>query len=126
MRYLMIALAILLLQLTMNPSYATDLHRVKVLGSGNDVELDSRSIPPEMQPGYLAMKMHCVSCHGQERMITTLRTGISPVTREPYGEVDFRDKIIKIMRKPGADLDRDHAKALTDFFLFLLHKSRLS
>jgi hypothetical protein len=102
------------------------LHQIKILGSGTEVELDPQSIPVEMQQGYLAMKLHCLSCHGQERMITTLRTGISPVTKHAYGEVEFHDKIIKVMRSSRADLDRSHAKTLTDFFHFLIKKAHLS
>ncbi len=99
---------------------------VKVVGSGNDVEFDPRTIPAEMQPGYLTMKVYCIGCHGQERMITTLKTGISPVTKHTYGEVEFRDKIIKIMRSPKSNLDASHAKTLTEFFHFLINKAHLS
>jgi hypothetical protein len=99
---------------------------VRINGSGNDVELDPRTIPAEMQQGYLAMKTFCISCHGQERMITTLRTGISPVTQHPYGEAEFADKIIKIMRSPKSPLDRNNAKVLTEFFHYLINKTRLS
>lgn len=99
---------------------------VKILSSGNDVEFDPRTIPAELQQGYLTMKAYCVSCHGQERMITTLRTGISPVTKYPYGETEFRDKIIKIMRSPKSQLDANHAKTLTEFFHYLLTKASIS
>jgi hypothetical protein len=99
---------------------------VKVVGNGNDVEFDPRTIPADMQKGYLAMQMFCESCHGQERMISTLRTGISPVTKHPYGEAEFNDKIIKIMRSPKSTLDRNNAKTLTEFFHFLITKARLS
>lgn len=99
---------------------------VKILGSGNDLEFDPRTIPAELQQGYLTMKMYCVHCHGQERMITTLRTGISPVTKHPYGEAEFRDKIIKIMRSPKSQLDANHAKTLTEFFHYLLTKATVS
>jgi hypothetical protein len=110
-----------------SPVVAADkLHLVKVTGSGNDVVMDPRSLPQEMQKGYLAMQMFCESCHGQERMITTLRTGISPVTKLPYGEAEFDDKIIKIMRSPKSPLDRNNAKILTEFFHFLITKARLS
>ena len=99
---------------------------VKVIGSGNDVEFDSRTIPADMQKGYLAMKMFCLECHGQERMITTLKTGVSPVTKLPYKEAEFKDKIVKIMRSPKSNLDAGNAKILTDFFHYLIRNGIVS
>jgi hypothetical protein len=115
------------LSLLVGSSHAAEkLHQIKIIGSGNHVEFDSLTIPPEMQSGYLSMKIYCLGCHGQERMITTLRTGVSPVTKQPYGEVEFHDKIIKIMRGSHADLDRDHAKTLAEFFHFLSKKAHIN
>ena len=123
-----LAFALILSQLLTGSVLAAESgqHQVRILGAGNEVELDPATIPPEMQPGYQSMKMHCLGCHGQERMITTLRTGISPVTKLPYKEVEFRDKTIKIMRGSHASLDREHAKVLIDFFTFLVKKANFN
>jgi hypothetical protein len=103
------------------------LHQIRTLGSGNDVEFDPQSIPVEMQTAYLVTKVQCTgACHSQERLITTLRTGTSPVTKQPYGQAEFRDKIIKIMRSPKSTLTRDTAKIVTDFFDFLTTKATLN
>lgn len=122
MRSIIVLLSVLLMSVNL---FAADRYEIRVLGAGNEVELDPSSIPAELRSGYLVMKKYCMSCHGEERIISTLRAGISPVTKQPYGDAEFRDKIIKIMRSSRADLDRSHAKELIDFFTIILHRARL-
>jgi hypothetical protein len=58
-------------------------------------------------------------------MVSTVKNGVSPVTKHPYGEAEFREKIIKIMRSPKSNLDAHNAKVLTDFFTYLLTKAKI-
>lgn len=106
-----------------SPAGATTV--VRVLGAGDDIRLDPRSIPVEIQTGYRALTQFCLECHGEERIITTLRTGKSPVTRQPYGEREFREKIVKVLRSSKTDLNRDAAKELLHFFTYLINRTRI-
>lgn len=108
------------------PAWGAERVTFKVVGSSDNQAFDPRSIPAEIQPGYLALKVYCIECHAEERIITTLKTGKSPVTRQPYGEKDFRDKVVKILRGSKTELDRSSAKDLVNFFTFIINNGRIS
>ena len=92
---------------------------LKLLKRGNSVEIDPATFPKEMQEGYRLMTVHCTECHEQDRIIEVLHTGKSR-RGTPYGEQNFHEKIIHVMRMGGVAMSRDDAKKLSDFFTFLV------
>jgi len=113
------------LVLLLSVTSAVAVHPIRVVGSGDDIHLDPRSIPSEIQSGYQVYTRSCLGCHGEERIITTLKSGKSPITGQQYGEREFREKIIRILRGSKTDLDRDDARELLFFFSYLITRARI-
>lgn len=98
---------------------------LRVTVSEGEMTFDPRTIPSEIQPHYMLFKKFCLDCHGEGRVILTLRTRRSPVTGERYGEEEFRQKIVRILRGSKNDLDREAAKELITFFSYLINRATI-
>lgn len=115
---------LLVLVILVAPPSAFSKDLVRIIDSGGELRFDPTSIPENLRAGYRAYRTYCLECHGEERIIVTLRTGRSTVTGETYGEQEFRQKIVKVLRG-GTDLDRESAREIYRFFSHLIRRAKL-
>jgi hypothetical protein len=98
---------------------------LKIIKKGEVQEIDPSAFPKEMRDAYKVLTEHCLECHGQDRIIEVLRTGKSR-TGTVYGEKNFHEKVLHMMRQGGVGMSRDDARMLTEFFTFLTAKVKIN
>ena len=94
---------------------------LKVINKADSVQIDPAAFPPEIKANFVIMNKHCNDCHGQDRIVEALRTGLSR-TGVPYGEKNFHEKVMRMSRRQGVSISREEALKLTELFTFLVNK----
>jgi hypothetical protein len=94
-----------------------------VLGKGDTMRLDPSSFPPQMKANYEILKVKCVKCHTLERTIVAIKTGIAPITGQPFDRGATKAYGIKMLRKPDSNMSKAEVKAAVDLLNFLLVES---
>jgi hypothetical protein len=113
MRTLFLCCALLII--TTLPSAAA----LKVIGKGNQMQIDVSSYPSKMKERYLIMKVKCVQCHTMERTIVALQTGVAPISGQLFDKSAAKAYGIKMMRKPDARMTREDVKEIVELLYFL-------
>ncbi len=94
--------------------------QLTVIGSGGNMAIDTSGFPPGMQAAYNLMTHKCTRCHTLERIIESVRTGITPITRMAFNKQTSESVVVRMYLKPDANLSRREAKTVLDFLNFLL------
>lgn len=71
-------------------------------GSGSGREINTGSFPPEMKAGYEVMRSKCTRCHSLERLVVSLKTGIAPVSNQPFSLEHMQTDINGMIRKSNS------------------------
>lgn len=93
---------------------------LKVVGTGNNMQLDTANFPPAMKTNYEIMRMKCVKCHTLERTIIALQTGVAPISGQPFDKSATRGYGIKMLRKPDSNMNKQEVRAVVDLMNYLL------
>jgi len=110
---------IMLLSLFGNSAHAG----LKVIGKGDQMQLDPAAFPNNMKERYLVMKLKCAKCHTLERTVVALQTGIAPISGQPFDRDATRAYGIKMMRKSGSNMNKQEIKEIIELLNFLLDES---
>ncbi len=104
-------------------SVATSQAGLKVVGTGQNLQVDVSRFPPQMQAAYQLMQLKCVKCHSLERAVIAVRTGVAPITGTEFDKKAARSYGIKMMRKPDANISTKEAHTIVDLLCYMLDES---
>ncbi len=93
---------------------------LRVIGSGDSMRLDPSPFPPNMRANYDVMKVRCIKCHTLERTIVAIRTGIAPISGQPFDRTATKAYGIKMLRKPDSNMNKQEVKATVDLMNWML------
>jgi hypothetical protein len=106
----------LLLVFVTTPSFAG----LKVVGSGDSMQLDASAFPSSMKANYEILRVRCVKCHTLERTIVAIKTGVAPITGQPFDKGAVKAYGIKMLRKPDSNMNKAEVKVCVDLMNYLL------
>ena len=108
--------AALLLVFVTTPSFAG----LKVVGSGDSMHLDPSVLPSAIKANYEIMRVKCVKCHTLERTIVAIKTGVAPISGQPFDKGAVKAYGIKMLRKPDSNMSKAEVKVCVDLMNYLL------
>jgi len=109
-------LSALLLVLVTTPSFAG----LKVVGSGDSMQLDPSGFPSTIKANYEVLRVKCVKCHTLERTIVAIKTGVAPISGQPFDRGAVKAYGIKMLRKPDSNMSKAEVKVCVDLMNYLL------
>lgn len=92
---------------------------LKSIGTGAEMQVDTSSFPPEMKSIYPLFAKKCIKCHGLDRTIVTLQTGLTPSGAE-FDNAAVDAYGAKMLRKPDADMTKPEVRIIVDLVKFML------
>jgi len=102
------------------PLAAADL---KTVGSGDAMNFDPSGFREEMKSKFEIMRSKCVKCHTMERTIVAIKTGVAPISGQPFDRGATKAYGIKMLRKPDSDMNKDQVKAVVELMNYLLDEA---
>ncbi len=103
--------------LAASPLAAADL---KTVGSADTMNFDPSGFREDMKPKFEIMKVKCIKCHTMERTIVAIKTGVAPVSGQPFDKSATKAYGIKMLRKPDSDMNKEQVKAVLELMNYLL------
>jgi len=100
-----------------SPLAAIDL---KTVGSGEALTFDPSGFRDDMKPKFEIMKVKCIKCHTMERTVIAVKTGVAPVSSQPFDRGATKAYGIKMLRKPDSDMNKEQVKAVVELMNYLL------
>ena len=76
-----------------------------------------------MKPKFEVMKAKCVKCHTMERTIVAIKTGVAPISGQPFDRGATKAYGIKMLRKPDSDMNKEQVKAVVELMNYLLDEA---
>lgn len=119
MKKLLPVFVIVLLTFTTFSAFA----KLKVLGKGEQMQIDINPYPNKMKQGYLLMKVKCAKCHTLERTIIAIQTGVAPISGQIFDKSATRAYGIKMLRKPDSNMSKQEVKDVIEVINFLIDES---
>ncbi len=108
MRYiLMLAIALFLC----GTSHNSDA-RIKVTGSGDNLNFDGAVVPSHLKPAWDTMNQKCARCHSMEMLVKAVLTGVCPETRQPFDKQAVKAYGIKMIRKKDSDISKKEMREI--------------
>lgn len=98
------------------PSYA----QLKVIGTGDNMSVDTSVFPPKMQAAYDLMTKKCGKCHTMERVIVSVQTGLCPFSKTSFTKDTAKSIVTRMLLKPESDMTRKDAKTILELLNFML------
>jgi hypothetical protein len=96
---------------------------IKTEGTGDAMTFDPSGFRDDMKPKFEIMKVKCVKCHTMERTIIAVRTGIAPISGQPFDRNATKAYGVKMMRKPDSDMNKEQVKAVVELLNYLLDEA---
>lgn len=106
--------------LAASPLVAADLRTV---GSGDAMNFDPSGFRDEMKPKFEIMRVKCIKCHTMERTIVAIKTGVAPISGQPFDRGATKAYGIKMLRKPDSDMSKEQVKAVVELMNYLLDET---
>jgi hypothetical protein len=94
----------------------------KVTGTGATMGVDISSYPPAMQETYPLFVKKCIKCHGLDRTIVTIQTGMTP-SGSVFDNAAVDAYGAKMLRKPDADMTKPEVKKIVELMKFMLEEA---
>ena len=92
---------------------------LRIAGKGEKMEIMPTSVPASMKEGYGIMVNACLGCHGQERLLQPILDCRDEKHVDEYCVRDLKLMVMRNLRRPGVDLNRNESKKLIEFMLQL-------
>ena len=103
---------------------ATTSHAaLKIIGKGDNMRLDPSGFPPNMKASYQIMELRCVKCHTLERTVVAIKTGIAPITGQPFDKTATKAYGVKMLRKPDSNMSKQEVKSVVELMNWLLDQA---
>ena len=95
---------------------------LKTTGSGADMQVDISGFPPNMKSAYGLFKVKCAKCHGLDRTITTLQSGMAP-SGSVFDNASIDAYGAKMLRKPDAEMSKQDVKTVNELMRYMLDEA---
>jgi hypothetical protein len=96
---------------------------IKTIGSGDAMNFDASGFPPDMKAKFEIMKVKCIKCHTMERTIVAIKTGVAPISGQPFDRGATKAYGIKMLRKPDSDMSKEQVKAVVELMNYLVDEA---
>jgi hypothetical protein len=96
---------------------------IKTVGSGDAMNFDPSVFRDDMKPKFEIMRVKCVKCHTMERTIVAIKTGVAPISGQPFDRGATKAYGVKMLRKPDSDMTKDQVKAVVELMNYLLDEA---
>jgi hypothetical protein len=106
--------------LSIRPAAAADL---KTVGSGDAMNFDASALRDDMKPKFEIMRVKCIKCHTMERTIVAIKTGVAPISGQPFDRGATKAYGIKMLRKPDSDMSKEQVKAVVELMNYLVDEA---
>jgi len=106
--------------LAAGPLAAADL---KTVGSGDAMNFDPSGFTVENRQKFEVMKVKCIKCHTMERTIVAIKTGVAPISGQPFDRGATKAYGVKMLRKPDSDMNKEQVKAVVELMNYLLDET---
>jgi hypothetical protein len=106
--------------LAAGPLAAGDL---KTVGSGDAMNFDPSGFREDMKPKFAVLTAKCFKCHTMERTIVAIKTGVAPISGQPFDRGATKAYGIKMLRKPDSDMNKEQVKAVVELMNYLLDET---
>ena len=103
-----------------SPLAAADL---KTVGSGETINFDPSGFRDDMRPKFAVMTAKCFKCHTMERTIVAIKTGVAPISGQPFDKSATKAYGIKMLRKPDSDMTKEQVKVVVELMNYLLDEA---
>lgn len=103
-----------------SPLAAVDL---KTVGSGDAMNFDPSGFRDDMRPKFQVLTAKCFKCHTMERTIVAIKTGVAPISGQPFDRGATKAYGIKMLRKPDSDMNKEQVKAVVELMNYLLDEA---
>lgn len=119
MKRIILSLAICALLTSMAPLAHAEL---KSIGTGAAMQADISTFPPNLKAIYPNFAKKCSKCHGLDRTIVTLQTGMSP-SGSAFDNAAVDAYGAKMLRKPDADMTKPEVKSFVELMKYMLDEA---
>ena len=82
--------------------------------------IDPAALPIVMKEPYDTLTMKCVKCHGMDRILKAIDTGVSPISGAPFDKERITEHLISLVRKNDANITKDDAKEVLKIVGYLI------
>ena len=96
---------------------------IKVLGSGENMRLDTAGFPSSMKQGHDIIRSKCTKCHSAERIIVAIQNGVTPISGQAFDRNAAKSLGVKMMRKSGGEISKEDLKPTMDLITWLLKEA---
>jgi hypothetical protein len=96
---------------------------LKTVGSGDAMNFDPSGFAPEWGPKFAVLKAKCVKCHTMERTIVAIKTGVAPISGQPFDRGATKAYGVKMLRKPDSDMNKEQVKAVVELMNHLIDEA---
>lgn len=96
---------------------------LRTVGSGDAMNFDPSGFPEVMKAKFEVMRVKCVKCHTMERTIVAIKTGVAPISGQPFDKGATKAYGVKMLRKPDSDMSKEQVKAVVELMNYLLDET---
>jgi len=99
---------------------------LKFSGSGSDRQINTGSFPPQMKANYELMSSKCTKCHSLERLVISLKTGIAPISNQPFNLEHMQTDINSMVRRSNArkfPISKEESQSIFAVLKYMLEES---
>lgn len=99
---------------------------LKFTGSGSDRQINTESFPPQMKANYELMSYNCTKCHSLERLVVSYKTGIAPISNQPFELKHLQRDINSMVRKSNSrkfPLSQEESQSIFAVLKYMLDES---
>lgn len=103
--------------------FAVSSHaELKLIGTGATMKADITAFPQNIKDSYPLFEKKCIKCHGLDRTLLTLQSGIAP-----SGAVFDNSSVdaygAKMLRKPDSDMTKQDVRIVLGVVRFMLEEA---
>lgn len=95
---------------------------LKLIGTGAAMQADTAAFPPAMKSSYDLFKVKCAKCHGLDRTLLTLQSGMAP-SGSPFDAPAVDAYGAKMLRKPDSGMNKAEMKTIMDLMRYMLEEA---
>jgi len=102
------------------------LASLKFSGSDSDRQINTGSFPPQMKASYELMNSKCTKCHSLERLVVSFKTGIAPISNQPFNLEHMQSDIKTMVRKSNSrkfPISKEESQSIFAVLKYMLDES---
>jgi hypothetical protein len=96
--------------------------KVKIIGAGETMSLDPAAIPAELKPNWVLMEEKCTKCHGLDRTLMMLQSGIAP-SGAVLDKRSIQVYAVRMLKKTDSGINGPELKKIIDLLDWLFDEA---